>query len=281
MVTGQAVWSEIEKFNSMTNFDAKRVLRVFTSAFVGATLMAAMAVPSAAQTDFAWQYGSLVNPFTEDGKSATTSILTFQNASGWKYGGSFFFIDFIRDDMADGFNDVEFYGEWYPTLSLSAVSGREIKIGAINDIRILHGLNFDGDANVFKLLPGIQLSWSVPGFIFLNTDFTAMFDYSAGVEKGGAPKTDDTGFMFDVSWLLPINIGSVSLAFTGHAEYISGVTNELGGKVNSWILAQPQFTADVTGDGWLHAGVELQYWHNKLGSDHTEFTPQLLLVLRM
>ena len=241
----------------------------------------AVVLPSAAQTDFAWQYGKLVNPFTEDGSSSTTSILTFQNASSWRFGGSFFFIDFIDDNKADGFNDKEFYGEWYPALSLGKASGREIKIGAIRDISLVGGINFDGDANVLKILPGIQLSWSVPGFIFLNTDFAAMLDASSGVGKGGAPKTDDTGFMFDVSWLLTFKLGAASFAWTGHAEYISGVTNELGAKVRSWILAQPQFTVDVTGGGWLHAGVELQYWSNKLGSTHDEFTPQLLVALRM
>ena len=245
---------------------------------IGVSVLLASSVT--AQTDFAWQYGSLVNPFTEDGATSTTSILTFQNASAWKYGGSFFFIDFLNDADADGFNDTEFYGEWYPTLSFGKLSGKEIKIGPIRDISIIGGINFDGDANVFKLLPGIQLSWSVPGFIFLNTDFTAMIDASDGVPNG-APKTDDIGFMFDVSWLLPFKIGPANLAFTGHAEYISKVTNELGFEVKAWILAQPQLTVDVTGEGWLHAGVEMQYWGNKLGSTHDEFAPQLLVVWRM
>ncbi len=246
-----------------------------------AGLLALLAFPSAAQTDFAWQYGSLVNPFSESGESSATSILTFQNASSWKLGGSFFFIDFIDDATDDGFNDKEFYGEWYPTLSLGKVTGKEIRIGAVRDISLVGGINFDGDADVLKILPGVQLSWAVPGFIFLNTDFAAMLDASDGVAEGGAPKTDDVGFMFDVSWLMPFKLGSISMAWAGHAEYISGVTNELGGEVKSWILAQPQLTADVTGEGWLHAGVEVQYWSNKLGSTHDEFTVQLLMVLRM
>ena len=244
-------------------------------------LAAVIALPSAAQTEFAWQYGKLVNPFTADGTRVTSSILTFQNASGWKYGGSFFFIDFLDDAENDGFNDKEFYGEWYPTLSLGKVSGREISLGALRDVSVLGGINFDGDANVLKVLPGVQLSWSVPGFIFLNTDFTAMVDASNGLEKGGAPKTDDVGFMFDVSWLYPFKIGPVSFTWTGHAEWISGVTNETGAEVKAWILAQPQLTVDVTGDGMLNVGVELQYWLNKLGSTHDEFTPQLLVAWRM
>ena len=40
-----------------------------------------------------------------------------------------------------------------------------------------------------------RLSWDVPGFSFLNTDF---IDASSGIEQGGAPRTTDS-FMFDVS----------------------------------------------------------------------------------
>ena len=243
---------------------------------VTASILSLGARPGAAQTEFAWQYGSIVNPFTADGSSATTSILTFQNASGWKYGGSFFFIDFIDDDTNDGFNDKDFYGEWYPTLSIGKVSGSEIKIGPIRDISLIGGLNFGGDPNVLKFLPGVQLSWSIPGFIFVNTDFTAIVDASDAPNDVG-----ETGFMFDVSWLLPFNIGPLSFAFSGHAEYISAVTTESGFENNAWILAQPQLTVDITGEGWLNVGVEMQYWSNKLGSDHDEFTPQLFVAWRM
>ena len=248
---------------------------------LGAVVAMLVLLPASAQTDFAFQYGKLVNPFEAAGTGYTSWILTFQNASGWKYGGSFFFIDFIDDKEADNFNDKEFYGEWYPTLSISKIRGKPITAGVLQDVSLVGGINFDGDANVLKILPGIQLSWKVPGFIFLNTDFAPMFDLSNGLDKGGAPLTEDVGFMFDVSWLLPFKIGSASFAWTGHAEYISGVTNELGAEVKGWILAQPQLTVDVTGDGFFHAGVEMQYWRNKLGSVHDEFAPQLLLVLRM
>ncbi len=265
----------------MANQNARRNAGACLRRLIGIILVTLVALPSAAQTDFAWQFGKLVNPFSQDGYKATTSILTFQNASGWKYGGSFFFIDFIDDVEDDGFNDKEFYGEWYPTLSLSKVSGKEIKVGALRDVSLIGGINFDGDADILKILPGVQFSWSVPGFIFLNTDFTAMIDASDGLAKGGAPKTSDVGFMFDVSWLIPFKVGSASFACAGHAEFISGVTDETGYEVKSWILAQPQFTVDVTGDGMLHAGVEFQYWGNKLGSSNDEIAPQLLLVWRM
>ena len=45
------------------------------------------------------------------------------------------------------------------------------------------------DADVLKHLPGMRAPWQVPGFAFLNTDFTAFIDASSGVAQGGAPKT--------------------------------------------------------------------------------------------
>ena len=244
--------------------------------------MLLIATPAAAQMEFAFQYGSLVNPFSA--AKANTRILTFQHASGWQFGDSFFFIDFLDDNKVDGFNDVEFYGEWYPTLSMSKVRGTALAGGPIADISLIMGLNFDADADVLKYLPGGRLSWSVPGFVFLNTDFTAVVDASNGIEQGGAPTTS-SGFMFDVSWLYPISLGSQSFVFTGHAEYLSSVENELGDEVKWWILAQPQLTWDLGAAlgsaGHLMVGVEYQIWRNKLGTDNHDNIPQLLVVWRL
>ncbi len=246
-------------------------------------LLLLVAWPSAGQMEFQYQYGQLVNPFTED--KAGTAIITFQHAGGWKYGDTFYFIDMLDDDLIDGFNDLEFYGEWYPTLSIPKIRGKTMSDGIITDLSLVAGLNFDGDANVFKWLPGVRLSWKVPGFIFFNTMFTAVVDASYGVEAGSAPATGN-GFMFDVSWLYPITIGSQQFAFTGHAEYISGVEDELGAQLEAWILAQPQLVWDLGaafggGGGHLMAGIEYQYWRNKLGTKTKESALELLIIWRI
>ncbi len=233
---------------------------------------------ASAQMEFQYQRGSLLNPFT--GRHHATNILTFQHAGSWKLGRTFFFIDFIDDDENDGFNDKEFYGEWYPSLSFSKLFRQDIKIGPIVDVSAVGGLNYDGDANILKFLPGVQLSWNIPGFIFVNTDFAAISDYSDGFRH-------DTGFMFDISWLKIINLGSQSFSFMGHAEYISSVEIENSrGTIESWILAQPQLVWDVgnlfKSPNMLHVGIELQYWSNKLGVDgQNEFRPELLVIWRM
>lgn len=241
-------------------------------------VFAGLQIPSAsAQMEFQYQRGNLLNPFT--GKFHGTNILTFQHAGGWKLGGTFFFIDFSDDGEADGFNDLDFYGEWYPTLSFSKLIGQQVKLGPIADISFLGGVNYGGDANIFKLLPGVQLSWKIPGFIFVNTDFSTILDYSGLKFKNG--------FMFDISWLKVMNLGNQTFSFMGHAEYIAAVSGDgHSGSSEAWVLAQPQLVWDLgkafNAPNMLHVGIEIQFWRNKLGvKDQNEFRPELLIIWRM
>lgn len=234
-----------------------------------------------------YQYGDLKTPtFVNGGGSNQTHVLTFQHASAWAYGTNFMFIDFLSDNKTDGFNDDDFYGEWYPTLSIPKLFGvDDFNLGPVNDIRIITGINLSADANVRKFLPGIQLGWDIPGFIFLNTELEAYIDFSEGVASGGAPKQTDS-WIFDVSWAYPFMLGSAKFSFEGHAEYIHDRKNEFGGDVSWWMLAQPQLRFDL-GDRVFHKadqlfiGTEVQVWLNKLGDPKTdEFAPQFLAVWR-
>ncbi len=262
--------------------DAGPHVRGLLQCAVGASLVLATFGTSAAQTEFQYQYGKLTNPF-----SATreyTAILTVQHAQGWKLGDSFFFMDIIEDGGHDGFNEKNLYGEWYPTLSFSKLAGTKLRLGPIRDIALIGGINFDADADVLKYLPGVRVSWQVPGFAFLNTDMTGFIDASSGLARGGAPRTSDS-FMVDVNWALPFEIGGQSFSVAGHAEYIGRTTDELGNPVRSWILAQPQLTWDlgaaVGAANRLLVGIEYQYWRNKLGRDNHDNVAQLLVVWRL
>ena len=250
---------------------------------VAALVLVVVPVGAAAQTEFHYQYGKLTNPFS--GTRANTHILTLQQASSWSLGDSFFFVDFLDDGVADGFNDMDFYGEWYPTVSLGKLTGGTFGGGPLRDVALVGGINFGGDADVLKWLPGLRLSWSVPGFIFLNTDVTAFIDANSGVGEGGAPRTTDS-FMVDVSWGAAFDIGTQSFWFTGHMEYIGATTDELDGDVRRWILVQPQLGWDVgkaltDSANQLFLGVEYQYWWNKLGVDARDNVPQLWVMWRL
>lgn len=258
---------------------------VWKTSWAGIVIMALLAIRTStpAQTEFHLQYGRLQNPFSDEGHQ--TFVFTVQQYSEWKYGDSFFFLDYLDDSVRDGFNDRDFYGEWYPTLSLGKLRKKEFRAGPIRDIALIGGVNAGGDAKVLKYLPGLRISWDLPGFLFLNTDLTAYIDDNTGLMGGGAPKTADS-FMFDVSWALPFDLGRQSFAIVGHAEYIGSRTNELGQRDEGWMLAQPQFLWDLGkamagAPQKLMVGIEYQYWVKKLGTDRDESVAQLLLVWRL
>ena len=251
-----------------------------------AALLLAVPSPAAAQTEFHIQYGSLDNPFS--GQSEQTVILTFQHALSWSLGDSFFFTDFIDDVAVDGFNDRDFYGEWYPTLSLGKLANRKVGAGRLRDIALIGGINFGGDADFFKYLPGVRASWDVPGFYFLNTDVTAFIDANTGARKGERRAEDQQ--QLDVRRELGLRHQRGQPVVRVHGvtrEYIGGGHRRVrrrGEERGCWL--QPQFMWDIgkavaNKANQIFLGIEYQYWLNKLGTDLDENTAQLLIVWRL
>ena len=128
------------------------VIQVATASGVsresGFSLLYAVPAVSAAQTEFRYHYGKLANPLART--RHFTDILAVQQASSWSPGDSIVLIDILEDGVADGFNDLEFYGEWYPTLSFGRLADRTVGGGRVRDVALIGGINFDGDANVVK-----------------------------------------------------------------------------------------------------------------------------------
>ncbi|GAP76600.1 nucleoside-binding outer membrane protein [Pseudoalteromonas sp. SW0106-04] len=232
------------------------------------------------QTQLHVNYGDFKNPFS--GQKADTSVVSLQHASAYDYGDNFFFIDVIHDDLDDGYQDSDFYGEWYSNFSLSKISGENISAGPLKDVGFVMGFNAAGDAKVLKYLPGVKLDWQVDGFDFFSTLVTAYIDDSDGVSAGGAP-TESDSWMLDIAWGAPFSLGEQKFYFTGHVEYIDGRTNEFGEKVQNWVLAQPILQWDLghalnAKERTLMLGIEWQYWHNKLGTNTSESVPQIHLA---
>lgn len=256
------------------------MLRAFTlillfcsSAFATATTWS--------ETEFHLQQGKLNQPFASTpGTDLDTTIVTFQHASGWEYGGNFLFFDYARTDTGD-----ELYTEWYPFFSSSALFNVKYD-GAISDIGMVLGVNAAPDADVLKYLPGVQINWNVPGFAFFNTLFTAYIDDSKGMASGGAP-AEENSYMIDAAWRYPVQTGQQRWSVEGHAEYISGRDSEIPGvTVKDWVLAQVQLRWDVgyalfDKKDTVFVGIEYQYWNNKLGTDEDESVAQLLGVWRL
>ncbi len=267
----------MKRLNSLIIF----VLALMIHPFIGQNAQAA----DWSSTEIHYQHGQLLAPEFAGGQDAPTNILTLQHASGWGFGDVFFFVDSLHDNHKDGINDHDLYGELYVNFSLSKLVGKSLSVGAVRDVGLLMGFNWDMDAKVRKYLPGVRLSWDAPGFAFLNTDFMAYLDDSAGVSDNGAPK-ESNSYLFDINWARPFSIGEQSFSIEGHAEYAGSRHNEFGNKVPHWILVQPQFRWDAGKALYgkanqLYLGVEYQYWLHKLGDGQTtESRPQFLAVWR-
>ena len=137
-----------------------------------------------------------------------------------------------------------------------------------------------------KYLPGVRVSWDLPGFRFLNTDFAAYLDESRGLAVEHTASQ-----IIDINWSYPFAVGGQKFSFEGHVEYVSARKNRLDeigrdNRVRSWVLAQPQFRWDLgntlTGvENKFFVGIEYQYWRHKLGTASNERVAQLLLVWRL
>ncbi|MFC3034611.1 nucleoside-binding protein [Pseudoalteromonas fenneropenaei] len=252
------------------------------SAIAFCTLMCSSSVMAAnwSTTQLHLNHGEFKNPFSQQQSNAT--IYSLQHVSGYDYGDNFFFIDYTKDDLTDGYQDGDFYGEWYSALSLSKTLGGDWSFGAVKDVSAVMGINAAGDAKVMKYLPGVKLHWDLPGFTFFSTSLTGYIDDSSGLAKQGAP-TESNSWMLDIAWGYPFMLGSQKFLLTGHVEYIDGRRNELGSEVKDWILAQPILEWDLgyalgNKENTLMLGVEWQYWRNKLGTDTDESVPQIHLA---
>lgn len=241
----------------------------------------AQAAPEWSLTELHLQYGALKNPDFAGGGHLNTFVTTLLHASSWGVVNIFFFVDL--QSIEGGNKDI--YSEAYAGLSLDHLSGGKIRFGPIKDVVVRFGLNVAADAKVRRYLPGIRLVWDVPGFEFLNTDFSAFIDDSRGLSAGGAPAQSNT-WTTDVSWSRPFEIGNSRFLFFGHTEYVGSRGNELGNPVSWWVLGQPQFRFDLghalnKQADKLFVGIEWQFWINKQGEHGTdENAVQALIVWR-
>ncbi|MBX3639259.1 MAG: hypothetical protein KF888_01935 [Nitrosomonas sp.] len=220
-----------------------------------------------------YQYGNLKQPFLR--AESGTSVITFQHASGWRFGDNFLFFDVAVPH--DG--KVDYYGEYYGNLSLGKITGIDLAIGPVKDLGMLMGINWAPESGVRKYLPGMRIAWDVPGFAFLNSDFTAYIDDSS------ARIQETDSFMVDINGRYPFELLNSRFSIEGHIEYIGERQNPFG-VVHAWLFYQIQFRYDLGHrllgrPQKLFIGTEWQYWSNKFGTRVNENVFQALLVWRL
>ena len=272
-VSGKPVYLGVEmtgsKFGILKGAVAGAAALALASIGIATTVNAA----DWSNTEIQFQYGKLDSPFA--GGTANTSIVTLQHASGYSFGDVFFFVDFLDDPRADGFNDKDAYTEFYAYFSSAKVLGWKFS-GPIKDVGVVAGINYAADVGYTGYLPGAYIDWAVPGFAFVRTQFTAIIDDSDIAQKDG--------WQADISWAYPFKIGSQLFSLEGHVEYTANTSNTFGSQ-KDWVLGQPQLRWDIgyalTGKkDQFFVGTEYQFWINKLGTDVDESAFQALGVWR-
>ena len=191
---------------------------------------------------------------------------TFENASGWSWGSSFFFVDIIRSDEHDT-HASEVYGEWYPSASLSTLTGKNLSAGLLRNISVTMGLNGgtkNTGADPLVYLPGLTFDLQLPGFAFFSIGTYAYID--DGRFSGQSNGCHATTYQVTPSWALPFTLGNVKLSFDGFIDFIGD-----HGQCVSQILSQVQLKIEVAKFGakpdTLYAGIEWEYWDSKFGID--------------
>jgi len=195
--------------------------------------------------------------------------ITIEHADGWAYGDNFAFIDIInRHDVG-----TEYYGEFYPRLSWSKITGKQSSISLFKDYSLVGGINFGNlpKSDPFKAyLLGLGIHFNIPKFDYFQIDVSAY----------KSENQDSTGVQISPVWSVPFQVGSFHFKFRGFADWQS--KKATGGA--SMFLAQPQLLLDA-GQLFGHAnqfylGVEYAYWHNKFGiKGLTEKVPQAMLMM--
>lgn len=217
-----------------------------------------------------FQYGNLKNPTFAGGGSTKTITVTWQHASRWEFFDSFWFVD----ARAPEGGEKDIYLEAYTSVGLGRLTGKSFSFGPIRDMGPRVAINWGAKTNIRKYLAGWRLSWDIPGFMVLNTDFYAFFDDSGGLASGGVPKQTDS-WQVDLNWVYPIRWGAQRFSVEGHFEYTGQRRNELGARVARSLLGQPQFRFDLGNAMFrkpdkIFVGIELLIWLNKLGDAATD-----------
>ncbi len=193
-------------------------------------------------------------------------IFTFANATGFKYGDSYFFVDAVDVDDRDETGGMHL--EFGPRLSLVRAFGGKPSDGFFKDFYLI--TQADLDANAFNqrttLMGGISTDLNLPGFAFFKVHLQYRDD----------PQYNDESVQLNLVWNAPFSIGGAKFSFEGFADFTTDEGDEddpTFSKEN--ILVQPQLLWHVTPNVGL--GIEYQYWKNRLGIDGVdESTPQLM-----
>jgi nucleoside-specific outer membrane channel protein Tsx len=220
--------------------------------FVSTLLSVGILASPAVMAEQLWSDASLTYLNGSDFKvgDSKRQYLTFEHASGHTWGDNFFFIDHSESDKGAKNN----YFELAPRVSLSYLTGKELKTGLIKDVYLAGTL--EGSANADNYLAGVGVGLNVPKFKYVNVNV-----YKANNEK----IADDE--QLTVTWALPLQVGKAEFLYDGFIDTSTKQDDH---------AAETNFTSQIKWDAGkqlfhtkkpIYVGIEQSEWRNKFGID--------------
>ncbi|AYC32589.1 nucleoside-binding outer membrane [Pseudomonas cavernae] len=233
-----------------------------------------------------WQDNSLTYLYGEnfqrmnfnEEEQRTQTTFTFEHASGWAWGDVFYFADYIRADNLqsrgsfanNSFRQHEknsfYYMEFQPRVSLSWLTGQDLSVGPIKDVKAAFTLEKgDGGPGTENYLYGIGLDWDVPGFAFLQTNL-----YQVKINNQvffADQNSNGYATQLTIAGAYPFAIGNQSFLVDGFIDWRSpsdeaNTQTSLGSSIQiKWDAGKQLFGEERK----LYVGTELNMWHNKYG----------------
>lgn len=176
-------------------------------------------------------------------------------------------------------NASEFYGEWYPSASITRITGKSRRLPFLNDLLFTMGFNAgtkSTGASPLVLLPGATFDLKMPFFQFFSVGAYAYID--RGRVNGQSNGCNKSTYQITPAWSLPFAMGRAHFRFDGFIDFIGA-----HGQCSNQIVSQPTVKLDLGSfrgnPNRLLAGVEWAYWKNKYGiSGFNQTAPQLVLM---
>lgn len=256
------------------------ILAALLALFVAAPAVAEESPPKPTEDNFftttnvqlLWGGGFSDAMLGYDTKTQSMTTLSINNYTQFKYGDSFFFVDFYQGEFNSGTNAM-LYGEWHPRILINKFIDPKAApvLGFIGNWGVAGEINIGSNFSAYLVGPSVDL------FLPLNIYIGAAFYYRYSNLWVGTNIYTST-WQFSPYWTVPFKIGPVPFLFTG---FLDTYRYNYGGMD---VMFQPQLLVDVLapfgGKGNVfYAGIEW-YLHSYVfdgGTRHTVSAPQAMV----
>lgn len=224
-------------------------------------LGAALLISGPAQAELYWSDFSLSYLQGSDYEvgDPKRQVLTVEHASGSNWGDNFFFLDHLtRDD-----DTVENYFELQPRLSLSYVTGKELKASIFKDFFV--ATQWEG-GQFNNYMAGFGTTLDLPGFKYFHVNIYQV-------------KNDlwDDDQQLSLAWGAPFTIAGIEFLYDGFLDWSSASDTN---------AAEMNFTSQIKWNAGqligskspFYIGMEYAYWTNKFGIKGVDERNPCLLI---